>query len=106
MSHVRTIGLALAAVVLGILLGLLDTRPGWNDTGISAGSLLLAGAILGWLSPAQAWLWALALGMWIPALNIAIYHNYGSVLALAFSFAGAYAGALARKALLTMDDRP
>ena len=46
-------------------------------------------------------LWALAVGLWVPAMPVLRGHpvNYGSFLALAFAFAGAYAGAFGRKLL-------
>ena len=91
--------MALAALALGLAIGLVDTSPGWDDTGITAGALMIASALFGAVDPPHAWLWALAIGIWIPALNIAMHHTYGSLIALAFAFAGAYAGALARKLL-------
>jgi hypothetical protein len=102
MRHVRWAGLVLAALVLGLAIALVDSSPGWDDTGITATALLLACALFGAAGPAHAWLWAAAVGMWIPALNIARHHdhpNYGSLLALAFAYAGAYGGAFARKSL-------
>ena len=38
---------------------LVDSRPGWDDTGITAGLILLACAGLGMAMPERAWLWAL-----------------------------------------------
>ena len=83
--------------MLGALITYVDSRPTWDDTGISAGVLFITGAVLGFLGPNRPWLWALALGAWIPLLGIALTHNYGSALALVVSFAGAYAGAFTRK---------
>jgi hypothetical protein len=100
MRLMRTAGMALVALALGLAIGLVDTSPGWDDAGITAGAILIVGALFGAVDPARAWLWALALGIWIPALNIAMHHNYGSLLVLAFAFGGAYAGALARKVLV------
>ena len=45
--------------------------------------------------PARPWRWALLVGLWIPAINVARHRNFGSVLALAFCLVGAYLGALA-----------
>jgi hypothetical protein len=99
MRRMLLLGLVLVALILGLLLALMDTRPGWNDTGISAFALLAVCAVFGMVSPGRAWLWVLAVGLWMPLLNIAFYHNYGAILAIAFAFVGAYAGAFARKLL-------
>jgi hypothetical protein len=79
MRRIRWAGLALVALALGLAIGLVDTSPGWDDTGITVGTLLIASALFGAADPARAWLWALAVGIWIPALNIAMHHNYGSL---------------------------
>jgi hypothetical protein len=89
--------LLVAAIALGLLIAFIDSSPGWDDTGISAGMIFLASALFGAISPERAWLWALAVGSWIPFLSILHQHNYGAFLALAFAFPGAYAGALLRK---------
>jgi len=87
------------AVVLGILIAFVDSRPTWDDTGVTAAAIVASCGVLGLLGPDRPWLWALAVGMWVPALGIAKAGNYGSLLALPFAFAGAYAGAATRRAL-------
>jgi uncharacterized membrane protein len=88
------------AVALGLLIAYIDTRPNWDDTGVIALALVVSCAVLGALSPERPWLWALAVGCWIPAFNIALSGNLGSIIALAFAFAGAYAGMAVRKTLV------
>jgi hypothetical protein len=56
----------------------------------------------GLLYPARPWLWGLAVGAWIPAFGIVREFNYASLLALAFSFAGAYAGAVVRRMFIAV----
>ena len=92
------------AVTAGLLLAVIDTRPNWDDSGVIAMAVLISSAALGVVSPARPWLWALAVGIWLPVLNIALAGNFGSLLALAFAFAGAYAGAAARKTLAPEND--
>jgi hypothetical protein len=92
------IGVLALAIVLGLLITWVDTRPGWDDTGITAGMLLLTAALFGALDPTRPWLWALAIGAWIPLVGVIQNHNFGSLLALAFALLGAYGGALLRKA--------
>ena len=80
------------ALVVGGLVTYVDSRPTWDDTGVTAGALLIAAGVLGFLGPSRPWLWALALGVWIPLLGIVRDQNYGSLLALAVAFVGAYGG--------------
>jgi hypothetical protein len=82
------------ALVSGFLIARVDTSAGWDDKGISAAMVLLPCGAFGAAHPAQVWQWALAVGLWVPALNIAHGENYASLLALAFVLAGAYAGKL------------
>jgi hypothetical protein len=88
------------AVGLGLLIAYVDSRPTWDDTGISAGLVLLAAGMLGALGPQRPWLWALGVGVWIPLWGIVHGSNYGSLLALVVAFAGAYGGMLVRRVLL------
>jgi hypothetical protein len=85
------------ALVLGFAIAYVDSSPGWDDTGVSAAVVLSVSGSFGLLHPARPWLWALAVGAWIPAFGIAREFNYASLLALVFSFAGAYAGAVVRR---------
>ena len=91
--------LFLAALILGALIAWVDSRPNWDDTGIIAGVLLLVSAGFGALHPRFAWLWALALGAWIPLVNILIARNFGAILALGIAFIGAYLGVAAHHLL-------
>ena len=91
--------LLIVALVLGLLITWVDSRPGWDDSGISAVMIFGATALLGAAMPERAWLWALAMGAWIPLLGIMVHHNTGTLLALVIAFAGAYVGALGRKAV-------
>ncbi|MDQ3864006.1 MAG: hypothetical protein M3317_11000 [Actinomycetota bacterium] len=88
------------ALVLGLTIAYVDSSPGWDDTGVSAAAVLGASGLFGLLYPARPWLWALAVGVWIPAYGIVREFNYASLLALVFSFAGAYAGAVVRNRLV------
>ena len=85
------------ALILGLSIAYVDSSPGWDDTGVSAAAVLGASGLFGVLYPARPWLWALAVGVWIPASGIVREFNYASLLALVFSFAGAYAGAVVRR---------
>jgi DMSO reductase anchor subunit len=93
----------LAAVVLGLAIALVDVSPGWDDTGVSAGALFLGAAALGATRPSRAWLWGLAVGLWVPALNLVVKDNPGALLALVPALVGAFAGAGARRLLAGSD---
>jgi hypothetical protein len=96
MRNDRLALLALAAA-MGLAIAWVDSRPNWDDTGITAGALLLTSAVFGAASPRSPWQWALAIGLWIPAMGILRQGNFSTLLVLVFTFAGAYLGALLRK---------
>ena len=85
------------ALCLGLAIAYVDSRPNWDDTGITAGAILLSCGLLGAIAPKVPWLWALAVGLWIPLFGIVRAQNYGTLLALAVAFAGAYAGMALRR---------
>ena len=69
-------------------------------------ALFAACVLLGAVSPRHPWLWAVAVGLWIPVLTIVLRPespNYAALLALVFALAGAYAGAATRKMLARAD---
>lgn len=43
-----------------------------------------------------AWLFALAIGLWIPIFGVFRTHNYATLIALVMAFAGAYGGSALR----------
>jgi hypothetical protein len=96
---VRPWFLFLVALAAGVLIGWADTRPTWDDTGITAAAILATAAVLGAAMPRRAWVSALAVGSGVAALNIAQASNFAALGAFLFSFAGSYAGVLVRNAL-------
>lgn len=88
------------ALLIGALIGWIDTRPNWDDTGVTIGLILIAGGACGFFEPKLAWLWAIAVGFWIPLLNILSTGNYGSAVAVLFALVGAYIGAAVNWLLL------
>ena len=85
------------AMGLGLLIAYMDSRPNWDDTGITALALFVCGAVYGALGPRRYCLWGLVIGMWIPLAGILTAGNFGSLLALVFSFVGACTGMAGRK---------
>jgi hypothetical protein len=94
--HVLQKSFFLLAVGLGWLIAYLDSRPSWDDTGITAGLIFLMCVVCTVLFPQRPWLWAFAVGLWDPVVAIMTIQNYAACLALAVAFAGAYAGKLLR----------
>ncbi len=87
------------ALVVGLGIAWVDSRPTWDDTGITAGVVLLATAAFGFVAPRRPWVWALAIGGMIPLLGILSSGNVASLLALAIALVGAYGGALVHRAM-------
>ncbi len=85
------------ATLVGLGFAYVDSRPNFDDTGLLAFAIAIACAVFGFVAPRRAWLWALAVGGWIPLASILRGGPAGSVLALAFALAGAYFGAGCRK---------
>ena len=95
MFEARSLG-AVLVVTMGGVIAWFDTRPGWDDTGVTAGALLLlAGAAA--LSGVRWWL---AAGLAVLPLLMAEVGSagWGLVAAPLFSAAGALGGALVRRA--------
>jgi hypothetical protein len=90
-------GLMLLALFLGAAIGWVDSRPDWDDTGITIGAVLLASVLCGLIGPKLPWLLGIAVGIGVPAWGIALHGTFASLIALPVAVAGAYAGALVRR---------
>jgi hypothetical protein len=84
--------LLVCALASGLLIAYVDSRPTWDDTGITVFALLVASGIIGMLVQRRPWLYALAVGLWIPLWGIIHTQNFSMLLVLLFPFAGVYAG--------------
>ena len=96
----RQLVLFTAAVAWGLAIAYIDSRPTWDDAGVTALGLLVGAALPAVLAPGRAWLWALAVGIWIPLSAILRGPSPAHVamlLVLAFPFVGACAGSAVRK---------
>jgi hypothetical protein len=80
------------AAISGIGIAWIDSRPNWDDTGISIFMIASAATLFGYLTSQKPWLIALAVSLWIPVLSIATTQNYGGLLAFIPGFAGTYTG--------------
>jgi len=59
------------AILTGVCIAFVDSRPTWDDTGITAGAMLLSSGLFTLLGYRRPWLIALAIGLWTP-----IYETY------------------------------
>jgi hypothetical protein len=86
----------IVAVVAGIGIASVDTRPGWDDTGITAGLLAIAALVAVLIEGSgrvvRVAAIAVLVGIWIPILEIAAPGTSGSLLAFVFSGVGAFIG--------------
>ncbi len=80
------------ALALGLVIALADSSPGWDSTGITAGSLLLGAGSAAFLGRDRPWLWALLVGLPTPVIEIGGRGSTGSLLALVFAGLGAGIG--------------
>jgi hypothetical protein len=84
--------LLIGSLVVGLLIAYIDSRPTWDDTGITVLALLAGGGIIGLLVQKHPWLFALAFGLWIPLAGIIFKHDLSMLIVLVFPFVGVYAG--------------
>ncbi len=90
------LALSLAA---GLGIAFIDSRPSWDDTAITVAALVVCGGIIGLLLQRRPWLFALALGLWLPLWEGITSRNFSILVVLVFPFAGVYAGWALGKAL-------
>lgn len=89
----KLIALLLLSSMAGLLIAWNDSRPGWDDTGITTGMIVLFSALFGFLLPNRPWIWALSVGIWIPLHTIVATGDFKMLLVMLFSLAGSYLGA-------------
>lgn len=95
--------LLVSAVLMGLFIAYFDSRPTWDDTGVTVGTILLSSGLLTLLGYRRPWLIALAIGVWMPVYEIYMSHNFSlpnltlfPLFVLFLSSAGAYGGWIVR----------
>ena len=78
--------LLISSLILGLLIAYIDSRPTWDDTGITVLALLVGGGIIGLLVRKHPWLFAFAFGLWIPLYGIIFRHDFSMSVVLFFPF--------------------
>jgi hypothetical protein len=96
------------ALALGLAIAWIDSRPHWDDTGITVGLLFLSAAALTLLAPRRPWLVGLLVGFGVfaelarPALAAHPFSvsmaTLGPLVVLVFPMAGAYGAFFLRRA--------
>jgi hypothetical protein len=81
-----------AATAVGVGIAWLDSRSTWDDTGVTAVSLVACSAIFAAMSGRRPWLIALAVGAWVPILEIRGPAGVASLAGFVFASIGAAIG--------------
>jgi prepilin signal peptidase PulO-like enzyme (type II secretory pathway) len=84
--------IAAISLAVGCAIGFVDSRPTWDDTGITAGSIFLASLVLSAARPRSAWLAGLLIGVPVLAFNVALHGGFASAIAVVIALAGAGIG--------------
>jgi hypothetical protein len=82
----------LFALAVGLLIGYVDTRPNWDDAGITALGVLVTCGVLAAVSPKQWWLWAICVGGCVVGANLIVARNLGVLLVFMPALVGAASG--------------
>lgn len=90
----RDVIVVAVAAAAGLAIGYVDSRPAWDDTGITVGALVLSSGILAIIRPRAWWAVALGVGLPVPVFNYLLHGDLVSFAALAFAFAAAALGML------------
>ena len=90
---------AIFSLAAGLMIYFIDSSSGWDDTGITVGLILISSILAGVMYSRNMWLWALMVGIWIPAVNIIKHGDIKFLIILLISFAGAYSGGLISSAM-------
>lgn len=78
--------------LMGIAIGYIDSRPGWDDTGVTATVVFLGSALLGAVRPGSAMLAGLGVGIPVLLFNVSMGRGYGAMFAVGVALLGAALG--------------
>ena len=80
------------AIVLGLGVAWLDSRPGNDATGVTVVLLLTGALAVAAVSGRRPWLWAVLVGIWTPLSELSGAAGLASLAALVVAAVGAAAG--------------
>ncbi len=87
------------ATVMGLGIAWLDSRPGYDATGMTVVLLLLGALAVAAASGRRPWLWAVQVGVWVPLFEIGGPSGAASLAALVITGIGATIGYLVARAV-------
>lgn len=87
------------ALAIGTAIGYVDSRPTWDDTGVTAATLLLTSAALSAARPRSAWVVGILLALPLVLFHLLHAEGFGSVIAMALPPVGAAIGWGVRSAM-------
>jgi hypothetical protein len=93
--------LVAVALAIGLAIAGLDSRPGWDDTGVTVGLLVLGAGVAAALDGRRPWLWTLLVGAPLPIVEIVgqASPSAAPLIAVLFAAVGASLGILVRRAV-------
>jgi hypothetical protein len=94
-----TLFVLLVALAVGVAIGFVDSRPNWDDTGVTVVSVFFTAVVLAALRPRVAWLAGIAVGAPVLLFNVLLQGNFGSAAAVGIGLIGAGVGYLLGRAL-------
>jgi len=98
MTGLRPVVAIVLALLAGLGLGYIDSRPGFDDTGLVVGGLVLAAFVAVLIEGSgralRVAMLAVLVGIWIPILETSAPWPSSSLISLIFAGAGAAAGML------------
>jgi hypothetical protein len=93
-------------ILAGLFIAYVDSRPTWDDTGITVGTMLLTSGLLTLLGYRRPWLIALTVGLWTPLYEGVILGKFNfpdmvliPLVILLVCMVGAYAGWVVNQAV-------
>jgi hypothetical protein len=95
----RDIVAAIVALALGGAIARIDASPGWDDTGITVGLLVVAAALAAAISGRRPWLWALLVALPTPLVEITSNGALASMVAIVPAALGAVGGYVLARAV-------
>ncbi len=103
-SRRASVAAALAiSVTFGIGIAYVDSRPGFDATGMTVVALFLVAALAAAVGRRRPWLWALLVGAWVPLFEVPPSGSAAPFAALVITGCGAAAGSLLARAIVRPD---
>ena len=93
--------LLVLSLVIGAAALWVSMLPAWEDSGIACIIMFPPAALLGFVMPGRAWVFAFALSAWV-ALAGVVSGNPPALFALVIGLGGAYLGVFARRLLASI----